>query len=66
MEKKITLNSYQVNLLHSLLVNEEKSLSGRIPIIVMEHNYKIDKAMEYIHQVQGLRRMFAKLDDEER
>lgn len=65
MEKKIILSDYQIKLLHSLLVNEEKSLSGRIPIIVMEHNYKIDKAMEYISQVKCLRRRFAELYDEE-
>lgn len=63
MEKKIELNSYQINLLHSLLVNEEINLSERIPIVVMEHNYKIEEAMDYVREVQNLRRKFTKLDD---
>lgn len=65
MEKKIELNDYQINLLHSLLVNEEINLSERIPIVVMEHNYKIEEAMDYVREVESLRRRFTKLDDGE-
>ena len=65
MKKTIALNDYQINLLHSLLVNEEINLSERIPIVVIEHNYKIEEAMDYVREVESLRRRFTKLDDGE-
>ena len=59
---EIGISEYSVNLIHSLLVDEEIRLKEKIPTLLAEFDYDFDNVKAYVEEVKNLRKFFTQID----